>query len=158
MKIRERVLRLQSGGHVAYDEYGDPRGVPVFFCHGWPSSRTMAELTDSAARELGVRIISPDRPGICDSTFQPNRKLIDWPETVQELADHLQLERFRILAISGGAPYAYATAWKIPERVCAVAIVSGAVPFADLSDHSGLLPLYRWMMWFYRNQPRFLRA
>src|SRR6202030_1811808 len=105
MKIRERVLRLQSGGHVAYDEYGDPRGVPVFFCHGWPSSRTMAELTDAAARELGVRIISPDRPGIRDSSFQPNRKLVDWPQIVEQLADHLRIQQFRILAISGGAPY-----------------------------------------------------
>jgi pimeloyl-ACP methyl ester carboxylesterase len=46
----------------------------------------------------------------------------------------------------------------MPDRVRAVAIVSGAVPFTDLTDHSGLLPLYRWMMWFYRHQPRLLRA
>ena len=84
MKIRERVLQLQSGGHVTYDEYGDPQGVPVFFCHGWPSSRTMAELTDGAARELGVRIISADRPGIHRSAFQANRKLIDWPPVLQQ--------------------------------------------------------------------------
>ncbi len=49
---------------VAVSEYGTQTGAPVFFCHGWPSSRTMAELTDAAARELNLRIISPDRPGI----------------------------------------------------------------------------------------------
>jgi len=106
MKIRERVLRLQSGGHVAYDEYGDPQGAPVFFCHGWPSSRTMAELTDAAARDLGVRIISADRPGVSGSTFQANRKLVDWPPILKELADDLGIGDFRMLAISGGAPYA----------------------------------------------------
>src|SRR5712692_6720714 len=128
MKIRGRVLRLQSGGHVAYDEYGDPQGVPVFFFHGWTSSRTMAQLTDAAARDLGVRIISPDRPGIRDSSFQPNRKLIDWPDVVEQLANHLGIEQFRIFAISGGSPYAYAAAWKLPDRVLAVAIASGAPP------------------------------
>jgi pimeloyl-ACP methyl ester carboxylesterase len=70
----------------------------------------------------------------------------------------LGIERFHILAFSGGAPYAYVVGSKMPERVRAIAVVSGAVPFADLSDHSGLLPLYRWMIWFYRNQPALLRA
>ena len=152
-----KMLLLKNGGQLAYAEYGSDTGTPVLFFHGWPSSRTMAELTDAPARELGVRIISADRPGICDSSFQSNRKLIDWPETVQELADHLQLERFRILAISGGAPYAYATAWKIPERVRALAIASGAVPIADLGDQSGLLSLYRQMLALYRRSPQLLR-
>lgn len=153
-----KVLSLTNGGQLAYAEYGSADGKPVFFFHGWPSSRTMGELTDAAARELNVRIISPDRPGICDSSFQPYRQLLDWPGLLREFADHLGIERFRILAISGGAPYAYASGLKLPDRVQAMAVVSGAVPFADLSDHRGLLPLYRWMMWFYRNQPSLLRA
>jgi len=151
-------LSLKDGGRLAFVEYGATTGEPVFFFHGWPSSRTMAELTDSSARELNVRIISADRPGICDSSFQPNRCLLDWPHLLQQFADHLEIERFRLLAFSGGAPYAYAAGLKLPDRVRAIAIVSVAVSFADLSDHCGLLPLYRWMIWFYRNQPRLLRA
>jgi len=102
-----KVVPLRSGGQLAYVEYGAADGEPVFFFHGWPSSRTMAELTDSAARELNLRIISADRPGICDSSFQPDRKLTDWPDVLEQFADHLGLERFRLLAFSGGAPYAY---------------------------------------------------
>ncbi|HLW35591.1 MAG TPA: alpha/beta hydrolase [Chthoniobacterales bacterium] len=152
-----KFVPLRSGGQLAFVEYGAPHGEPVFFFHGWPSSRTMAELTDSAARELNLRIISADRPGICDSSFQPNRQLIDWPDVLQQFADHLGVEQFRLLAFSGGAPYAYVAGAKLPERVRAMAIVSGAVPFADLREHTGLLPLYRWMIWFYRNQPGLLR-
>ena len=151
------MLPLKNGGQLAFCEYGSGNGMPVLFFHGWPSSRTMAELTDTAARELNVRIISPDRPGIRDSSFQLDRKLTDWPELVEQLANHLALEEFRILAISGGAPYAFATAWKLPERVRAIAIVSGAAPIAELRDHAGLLPLYRWMMWFGRHQLWLLR-
>jgi len=143
---------------MAYDEYGDAKGAPVFFCHGWPSSRTMAELTHAAAHDLGVRIISPDRPGISGSAFQANRKLIDWPPIVGELADKLEIERFHILAISGGAPYAYVTASEMPQRVRAIAIVSGAPPIVDLSEHTGLLRLYRWMLALYRSHPQLLRA
>jgi pimeloyl-ACP methyl ester carboxylesterase len=152
------LVQLKNGGELAFCEYGVANGTPVFFFHGWPSSRTMGQLTDAAARELGIRIISPDRPGIRDSSFQPNRRLIDWPEIVEQLADHLGLDHFRIVAFSGGAPYAYATAWKLRERVRAVAIASGAPPIFDLNDHSGLLSLYRNMIWLYRNSPQTLRV
>ena len=103
MNGEPQILRLETGTQLAFDEYGDPGGAPVFFCHGWPSSRTMAELTDKAASELGLRIISPDRPGIRDSNFHPNRTLLDWPPLLRELAAHLQIDKFKILAISGGA-------------------------------------------------------
>jgi pimeloyl-ACP methyl ester carboxylesterase len=157
MKVEEKLLALNDGGHIAYGEYGDAQGTPVFFYHGWPSSRTMAELTDTAARDLGVRIISPDRPGISRSSFQSNRRLLDWPVVLRQLADHLELERFHILAISGGAPYAYASAWAMPERVRAIAGASGAPPILELSDHSGLLKLYRWMLALHRTRPKLLR-
>ena len=117
----------------------------------------MARLTDEAARDLGIRIISPDRPGISGSSLQPNRKLSDWPQVVERLTNHLGIEKFRMLAISGGAPYAYATARAMPERVRAIAIISGAVPIVDLVDHQGLLRLYRWMLALYQRSPRLLR-
>jgi pimeloyl-ACP methyl ester carboxylesterase len=154
---RQRIVQLHNGAVVAFDEYGDPTGVPVLFCHGWPSSRTMAQLADEPARALGVRIISPDRPGISGSSTQSDRKLRDWPRLVQRLVDHLDIGEFRILAISGGAPYAYVTAVHLPERVRAIAIVGGVIPFAELKDFKGLLPLYRWMLAFYRTRPQLLR-
>jgi len=154
---RKDVVQLPGGAVVAFQEYGDPLGTPVIFCHGWPSSRTMAQLADEPARALGIRIISPDRPGISGSSMQLDRKLSDWPRVVEQLANDLEIAEFRILAISGGAPYAYATAIAMPERVRAIAIIGGVIPFAELKDFKGLLPLYRWMLAFYRNQPRLLR-
>lgn len=154
----KKLLRLKNGGQLAFSEYGDPEGLPVFFFHGWPSSRTMAELTDEAAKEVKVRIISPDRPGIRDSTSIPNRALLDWPPLLIELKEHLGIERFRILAISGGAPYAYACAWALPEYIAAVAVVSGAPPIAELNDRSGLLALYNRMLALYGSRPQLLRV
>jgi pimeloyl-ACP methyl ester carboxylesterase len=154
---KENFVRLQGGAVVAFREYGDANGVPVVFCHGWPSSCTMAQLTDESARELGVRIISPDRPGISGSSLKPDRKLADWPRVIERLLDHLGIGEFRALAISGGAPYAYAMAAAMPERVRAIAIVCGAIPMAELEDPRGLLPLYRWMLELYRSRPQLLR-
>jgi pimeloyl-ACP methyl ester carboxylesterase len=154
---REQFIQL-STGTVAFEEYGDPGGLPVIFCHGWPSSRSMAELTDAAARQLGVRIISPDRPGISRSQFHARRTLLDWPAVLEGIARHLRIPKFRILAISGGAPYAYAGAWAMAGRVKAIAVVSGAPPIAELADQAGLLLLYRVMLAVYRKQPTALKT
>lgn len=154
---RQKIVQLDNGGVVAFQEYGVADGVPVIFCHGWPSSCSMAQLADEPARALGVRIISPDRPGISGSSMQPNRRLLDWPRLLERLVDHLRIREFRILAVSGGAPYAYASAVAMPERVHAIAVVCGVIPFAELKDFEGLLPLYRWMLAFYRHRPQLLR-
>jgi hypothetical protein len=99
--LRENLIKLENGAVIAFEEYGNANGEPVIFCHGWPSSRIMARLTDEPARDLGIRIISPDRPGISGSSLQPDRKLTDWPRLVARLTDHLAICTFRMLAISG---------------------------------------------------------
>ncbi len=154
---RENLIKLENGAVIAFEEYGNANGEPVIFCHGWPSSRIMARLTDEPARDLGIRIISPDRPGICGSSLQPDRKLTEWPHLVERIADHLAIRDFRMLAISGGAPYAYATAAAMPDQLRAIAIVAGAPPIAEVSDTNALLPLYRWMLALYRTRPQLLR-
>jgi pimeloyl-ACP methyl ester carboxylesterase len=156
--MSRQSIALRGGAIVAFEEYGEPTGAPVIFCHGWPSSHTMAQLADEPARSLGIRIISPDRPGISGSSMQRDRTLSDWPGLLERLVDHLDIGEFRMLAISGGAPYAYATAVAMPQRIPAIAIIGGAIPFAELQDLKGLLPLYRWMLGFYRNRPKLLRS
>jgi pimeloyl-ACP methyl ester carboxylesterase len=132
--------------------------VPVIFCHGWPSSRSMAQLADDAAKSVGVRIISPDRPGISGSSFVNERTLLDWPGVLRTFIAQLAIEKFRILAISGGAPYAYVAALKMPEQVEAVAIASGVPPIMELSDHTGLFRLHRWMLALHARNPELLRG
>jgi pimeloyl-ACP methyl ester carboxylesterase len=158
MSDQVQSLTLSNGSIVALSEYGDANGVPIFFCHGWPSSRTMAELAHDAARDLRARIISPDRPGIRDSQFQPDRRLIDWPPLLNEIADRLAIDRFRILAISGGAPYAYASGWMMPQRLEKIAVVSGAPPLDTLEEYDGLLPIHRQMLRLRTRTPGFLKA
>lgn len=158
VKGEAQIFRQENGGAIAFSEYGDPKGAPIFFCHGWPSSRTMAELADEAASQLGLRIISPDRPGIRDSTLQDKRRLLDWPPLLNALAGHLEIDRFRILAISGGAPYAYATGRMMPERVEKIAVVSGAPPLAELKERDGLLPIHRRMLALRESRPGLLKA
>jgi pimeloyl-ACP methyl ester carboxylesterase len=150
-------FQLPSGGHLAVDETGDPRGTPVFFFHGWPASRLQGSGFSMEARELGVRMMSPDRPGVGLSSHQPGRALLDWPPLIREVARQLGIARFRVLAISGGGPYALATAHALPDMIDSVAIVSGAPPLNTEVDQRELLPVYRWLLAAYRKRPEFVR-
>lgn len=126
----ELTIRLPDGRRLGYAEYGDPEGKPVLHFHGTPDSRlegTLADVSEAATR-LGVRLILPDRPGIGLSDFKPGRTVLDWPDDVLALADALGLERYAIMGLSGGGPYAAACAYKIPQRISRVGIISGVAP------------------------------
>ena len=118
-----RLLTRPGGRRLAYSELGDPQGCPVFYCHGFPSSRREALLLHPTARKLGIRILAPDRPGYGDSDRQPRRTFADWAGDLAALADHLGFARFALLAVSGGAPFALACASRLSERITGCALV-----------------------------------
>jgi pimeloyl-ACP methyl ester carboxylesterase len=126
----QQQIKLQDGRMLGYAEYGAPDGVPVFYFHGFPGSRLDYLFFDAgeAAMETSARIIAADRPGYGLSDARRGRGILDWPDDVTELADTLQIERFAVLGISGGGPYAAACAFKVPARLAAAGIVSGMGP------------------------------
>ena len=127
---REYRLQLADGRTLACLALGDPGGSTVLYFHGYPGSRLEGRLAAGAARRLGLRLLAPDRPGFGESTFQPGRTLGSWAADVAELADQLALERFAVVGVSGGGPYALACAARIPERLSRVALVGALGPLA----------------------------
>lgn len=118
-----RFVRLADGRRLAYGEYGDPAGRASLYCHGFPSSRIEACLLHDAAKEAGVRVISPDRPGYGDSDPDPRRTLLKWADDIRALADRLELGTLDLIGVSGGGPYALACVYCMPERVRACVLV-----------------------------------
>jgi len=123
----ENTLYLTDGRTLAFAEYGDPHGKPVFFFHGIPGSR-LFRPPDEVTTRMGVRLITTDRPGSGLSTYQPGRHIPDWPGDLVQLADHLGIEKFAVAGHSGGGPYTLACALALPGRVVRSATLSGAGP------------------------------
>jgi pimeloyl-ACP methyl ester carboxylesterase len=121
-------VRLPDGRLLGFAEYGDPRGVPVFGMHGTPGSRLMFAIADAAAREAGVRLIAPERPGFGISSHHRGRTLASYAADIAAFADALGIARFAVAGISGGGPYAAACAALLPERVTALGLVSPVGP------------------------------
>ena len=126
-----RQILLACGRKLGFAEYGDPGGRPLLYCHGFPSSRLEAAFCHFAAQRLGIRIISVDRPGYGLSDFEPRRRLSAWPDDVKQLTEALGIERFGVLGVSGGGPYALACAWKMPEKLRSVKIVCSLAPLTQ---------------------------
>ncbi|KAF7503157.1 hypothetical protein GJ744_004261 [Endocarpon pusillum] len=125
-----QIVTLPDGRVLSYAEYGPTTGYPIFFFHGYPSSRLEAGPIAHLASRLGLRLIAPDRPGFGLSTFQPGRKITSWPADVSFLASHLGLVRFAVLGGSGGGPYALACAQALPHtQMSAVGVLAGAPPW-----------------------------
>lgn len=146
-------MRLRDGRTLAWREFGDPQGVAVVAVHGSPDSSVVWGLLDDAAKQLGVRVVAPDRPGFGASTPQPRRSIIDWIDDLDELTQRLLLDRYPLLAISGGSPYALAVAWCHAERVPHLGLLSVICPL-DVPDVThGANSQVRFTFWAARCAP-----
>lgn len=141
---REGIMRLADGRRLGFCEAGDlSAGTPVIFLHGNPGSRQMRHPDDALTARLGVRLIAPDRPGYGLSDYQRRRTLLDFPSDLQQLADHLKLDRFALFGVSAGGPYVVACAYRLPGRLTRAAVVSGPAPFDRPDALSGVNRDYR---------------
>jgi pimeloyl-ACP methyl ester carboxylesterase len=114
-KLDQR-LTLSDGRTLSYAEFGPSTGRPVIYFHGTPGSRLQAPGRDALFKQ-NIRLIAFDRPGYGNSTAIGARALTATAQDVQALADHLGLETFGCLGVSGGAPYAAAVAQELGPRV-----------------------------------------
>jgi pimeloyl-ACP methyl ester carboxylesterase len=137
-------ISLKDGRRLAYAEYGDPHGKPVFLFHGIPGSRIFRPPLDDLTARKRVRLITVDRPGYGGSDFQPGRRILGWPADVCALADDLGLDRFAVCGHSGGGPYVLVCAARIPERLTSAGVISSLGPAGAPGMLEGII-LQNWL-------------
>lgn len=121
--LRDSTITLADGRRLAYADWGDPNGKPIFLFHGTPHSRLFCP-DEPASVEAGVRVITVDRPGVGRSDVLEARGYGDWPADVIALADALDIDHFAVVGWSAGGPYAAACAALIPARLTGASVVS----------------------------------
>lgn len=149
----DQTLSLKDGRKLGFVEYGDPHGKAVFHFNGSGGSRLEYPADQSILTDLEIRFIATDRPGHGLSDPQPDRKLLDWPDDISQLADHLNIDRFYVQGWSAGGPHALACAYKLPERVLAGALISGLAPPDRPQPYEGLPLPNRMLMIIGRSVP-----
>jgi pimeloyl-ACP methyl ester carboxylesterase len=122
---------VRDGRIVRVRDAGDPDGPVVLYFHGTPGSRLDVAFGDEIAAAHNVRLISFDRPGYGESTPAPFR-LAEGAADALAIADDLGVPRFATLGLSGGGPFALATAAVGGDRITRVGVASGAGPFQQV--------------------------
>ncbi|MET7639826.1 alpha/beta hydrolase [Streptomyces sp. NPDC005438] len=143
----------QEGATLGYREWGDPRGHPLLLHHGLVGGSLSSPLWDELGRREGIRVISVERPGYGASPPVPMTAVGDWAPMARSLLDALDVEHLDVAGVSAGAPYCYALAARLPERVRGVWVLSGLPYVYDdaVRAHYPDSSLRAWE--FYRDAP-----
>jgi pimeloyl-ACP methyl ester carboxylesterase len=134
----DHCVRLRDGRSLSYAQYGAADGFAIVSVHGGLACRVDVAAAAPVAAQVGVRLISPDRPGVGRSDPQPGRTILDWAHDVAELLDVLDVDRFAAMGWSLGGQYAAAVGHALWPRVTRVAIIAGALPITESGVFDGL--------------------
>ena len=146
-----KIIELDDGRDLAWIEVGDPGGVAVFAFHGSPGLGLDFAIYHDTASQSAIRLIAVDRPGYGRSTYQPRRRLSQWPADIVQLADHLGIDRFSVIGHSCGGPHALACARFLPRRLLGCGVLSGLAPQAGEPMTEGMLTAIRIQTAIYRH-------
>lgn len=144
---------LKCGRRLHYAEYGDPHGMPVIHLHGILGCRYERLPDDALTKKLGVRLVIPDRPGYGLSDHATDHGYLDFADDLLQLADHLNFQQFSLMGLSMGAIYGSAFAYKTPQRLRSLAMISSTPPFRSFSDFAGTPPSIKLLITFSKYLP-----
>lgn len=109
-----------DGRDIYYIDEGSPGQRAVVFLGGQGTSLEAFQLSEFArtSRErLGLRVISVERNGFGESPLDLNLGYADYTAEVLAVLDHLDVDKFVVVSISGGGAYAAHLAAAVPQRV-----------------------------------------
>jgi pimeloyl-ACP methyl ester carboxylesterase len=113
-------LHTREGRTVHFTDTGEVGWTPMLFIGGVGTSARAPELVaflDTLRRRLKVRIIAVERNGLGDTAYDPAWTFADYTGEVRQVLEHLGVQRFALVAISGGGAYAGHVAAAMPERL-----------------------------------------
>lgn len=130
---------MREGRFLGVSEWGPPHAQKnVLWFHGTPGARRQVpEPARQYAFEHGVRVIGIDRPGCGLSTAHLYHRLAEYSYDLGPALNRLGVDKFSVVGLSGGAPYALAAAHMFEDRVPTVGILGGVVPSGGEEGASG---------------------
>lgn len=134
----EGTIGLVDRRRLGFAEFGPPDGRAIVWLHGTPGARRQVPAEARLkAEKHGLRIIGIDRPGIGSSSPHLYENIASFTEDLEIVADRLGLDRFAVVGLSGGGPYALAAGANLTNRVPVVAVLGGVAPTTGVDAIGG---------------------
>jgi pimeloyl-ACP methyl ester carboxylesterase/DNA-binding CsgD family transcriptional regulator len=124
-------LALPDGRTLAWYEYGDPKGKPVLYVHGFFQGPFFLDALKQGFLENGLRIIAPSRPyfGYTSAPKRPADFLATTCEDMLALMHHLNLqEKILVAAHHGGVSHAFRFAKRIEGKLAGMVMLCAGIP------------------------------
>ncbi|WP_132993108.1 alpha/beta fold hydrolase [Gordonia zhaorongruii] len=114
---------------IGFSEFGNPDGPAIVWLHGTPGARRQIPTqAREYAETRGFRLIGLDRPGVGSSTAHSYDSISDFASDFQTVLDTLGIDKFSVIGLSGGGPYALAVTHVLSDRVVSTGVVGGVAP------------------------------
>lgn len=134
----EGTVAVAPHRRLSFAEFGPPDGRAVLWFHGTPGARRQIPAEARVlARSQGLRIVGVDRPGIGSSTPHLYGSILDFATDIERVVASLGIDRFAVIGLSGGGPYALGVARAFPERVVGVGVLGGVAPTVGVDAIDG---------------------
>jgi pimeloyl-ACP methyl ester carboxylesterase len=137
----EHRLHLADGRAVQVARYGPPGLLPIVYLHGFLGSR----MEPLVAGTLRTDVLVPDRPGYGGSDAAHPPSLRRFAQDLGGILDRLGVERFAVLGVSAGAPYAMAVCAELDGRVVRCVLAAGVAGRTAIDASGGTVTLLRRM-------------
>jgi len=118
---------------LAWRQYGDPAGRPALVVHQGLGCSVLPRGSDSLARDLGLRLICPERPGAGRSDPHPDFSFEAVGADMAALVRSLGARDLRVVGFMAGAPFALCAAAQLGGDVSRVMLAS-ARPSGQMTE------------------------
>ncbi|KAK7278660.1 hypothetical protein RJT34_23695 [Clitoria ternatea] len=130
-------IKLRDGRHLSYKEHGVPKDAAkykIIYVHAFDCCKhddvLAKNLSPDVVEDLGIYIVSFDRPGYGESDPDPNRTLKSIAVDIEELADQLGLgSKFYVVGFSMGGQVVWNCLKYIPHRLAGAALLTPAINY-----------------------------
>ncbi|KAI3683873.1 hypothetical protein L1987_84388 [Smallanthus sonchifolius] len=130
-------IKLRDGRYLSYKEFGVPKEsakYKIIYVHGFDSFKHYAVIATSASptliEDLGIYIVSFDRPGYGESDPDPKMTLKSLALDKEELADQLELgSKFYVVGFSLDGQVIWSYLKYIPHRLAGASLLAPLVNY-----------------------------
>jgi len=122
------TIELKDGRQLDIQDAGGD-GELLLFHHGTPGSVIPIPQMVEAAGRAGLRMVTYSRAGYGASSRHPGRSVSDVVTDMEQVLDHLEVDRCVTAGWSGGGPHALAMAALLPARTAGALAVASVAPF-----------------------------
>lgn len=119
-----RAHLLPDRRRLAWRSYGAADGRPVLLLHQGLGCSVLPRGTDALAKDLGLWLICPERPGAGRSDPRPAFSFEGVGADMADLVRDLGIERIQVAAFMSGAPFGLAMAADLGPLVSRVMLAS----------------------------------